>query len=949
MLYTRAHLQLTSGPIAVPGKIGKPVDEASVTRHVANRVRELRTRRRWSARRLAAECIQAGGKSLTRGTIAKIESGGRRHVTAGELAVLAEVLQVSPADLLGSSSPPWDPAVPPSHNAEHLMDDIGLRTRTFPTFLPEEASSFIGRERELSELRRMLGHTRTLTLTGPGGIGKTRLALRVLASVSDEFPDGSLFVELADLQHPGQVVPRVAAVTGVADEPERPLAETLADALRSRRLVLALDNCEHLIEACAELGRQLLASSPGLKLLTTSREPLRIAGETIWRVPPLSTPPSGTDLTAGQADQYEAIRLFADRAAASHTGFTVGQDNAATVASICRALDGIPLAIELAAARVRTLSVEQISARLNDRFALLTGGDRSAAPRQHTLGAAIEWSYELLTRPEEALFRRLSVFDGWPLDMAEQICSDEVIPEGAVLGLLVSLIDKSLVAVDGEVAGGARYRLLDTIKEYAAERLAAAGEKDALSLRHRDYILGLVEQTASRMFNRGEPPWPVRREVFRRGIAEFGNFRIALATSLSHEQPAEGLRLCIALLNMWVPHGDQREAATWFDRFLVQEGREVSLEVRGRALAGRADIAFDLADYDTLLRSAQQSLELSRACGDDVTVPTALRTLGQAALQAGRFAEAGALIEEAIEAADTAGNDWEAGLTRAAQAAIEVRQNKLKSAQRWYEAALELLSDNNRWGAAQVQYGMGTLAQARGDADMALRRFEEAAQIFREMGAGLEIARCLVGTGSVALLGGDLDLAWTRLAESLRISRACGQRSGIASGLEAFAALAAARQQPEQATRLAGAATQLRESLGQPISLGSGVDRMLELARDRLGWAAAAAIFAEGREMTVDDAVGYALGSSIVGASDIHGAREPAWADPARRSPSPLTPREYEIVVLITRGLSNRGIADELIISPATAARHVANIMSKLGFSSRAQIASWAARLESPA
>jgi DNA-binding CsgD family transcriptional regulator/Tfp pilus assembly protein PilF len=634
------------------------------------------------------------------------------------------------------------------------------------------------------------------------------------------------------------------------------------------------------------------------------------------------------------------------------------------VARLCRTLDGIPLGIELSAARVRALSVEQIADRLRDRFQLLDSGDRTAPPRQQTLRATVDWSYELLDEAEQMLLRRLAVFSGWNLDMAEQVCSDEAIPADAVLDLLISLIDKSLVVLDGEAAGDARYRLLDTIREYAVERLVAAGEESRLFLRHRDCILALVEDTARRMFRRGDPPWPVRRAIFRRGLAEFGNFRIALATSLTHGHTAEGLRLCTGLLNMWVPHGDQREAATWFDRFLVQEGGEVSPQVRGRALTSRAEIAFDLQDYDTLLRSAQQGLEISRACGDDFTVPSALRTLGQAALRAGRFADATALIDEAIQAADATGNDWEAGLTLAAKAAIAVRQNTLKSAQRSYEAALEVLSDNNRWGVAQIQYGLGTLARARGDADMALRYFEDAAEIFREVDAWLEIARCLAGVGWVALAAGDLDLARAQLGESLRINQACGQRLGIARGLEAFAALAAARQQPEQAARLAGAATQLRESLGQPTGIGSRVEELLELARDRLGAAAAAALFAEGREMTADDAVGYALGSHIetpgglpaspghAGAKDPGRPGEAAWADPARlasaKSASPLTAREHEIVILIARGLSNRQIADELVISPATAARHVANILAKLGFTSRTQVASWAARHEPP-
>ncbi len=855
--------------------------------------------------------------------------------------------------------------------------------------LPAEPNSFIGRERDLAELAKLLTEVRALTLSGPGGIGKTRLAVRLARDVITGSADGAdaaealaaadlneaWLVELADWE--GPTAQRVAATIGVREEPGVPLPHTLAEALRSRHMLLVLDTCEHQVGECATLVQLLLARCPWLRIVATSREPLRVRGETVWRVQPLDLPPD--DAAGDELIAHEAVRLFAARAAGARPGFTLTAENAASVARLCRTLDGIPLGIELSAARVRALSVEQIADRLRDRFQLLGSGDRTAPPRQQTLRAAVDWSYELLDEAEQTLLRRLAVFSGWNLDMAEQVCSDDAIPADAVLDLLISLIDKSLVVLDAEAAGDARYRLLDTIREYAIERLVASGEESRLFLRHRDCILSLVEDTANRMFRRGDPPWPVRRAIFRRGLAELGNFRIALATSLSHGHTAEGLRLCTGLRNIWVPQGDQREAATWFDRFLVQEGGEVPPPIRGQALAGRADIAFDLEDYDTLLRSAQQSLEISRACGDEFTVPTALRTLGQAALRAGRLSDAAGLIDEAIEAAGAAGNDWEAGLALAASAAIALRQNKLKSAQRSYEAALEILSDNNRWGIAQIQYGLGTLARARGDADMALRHFEEATETFRELDAWLEIARCLAGVGWVALAQGDLDLARDRLAESLGISQACGQRLGIARGLEAFAALAAARQQPEQAARLAGAACQLRESLGQPTGVGSRVEGVLDLARDRLGAAAAAALFAEGREMPADDAAGYALGSHLEtaggvpgvpglpgaaegagpagalghpGAPDLGRPGETAWADPARlpsaRAASPLTAREHEIVVLIARGLSNRQIADELVISPATAARHVANILSKLGFTKRTQIASWAARHAPP-
>jgi len=830
--------------------------------------------------------------------------------------------------------------------------------------LPAEPNSFIGRERDLAELAKLLAEVRALTLSGPGGIGKTRLAVRLARDVlcggadDGESPgdlDEAWLVELADWD--GPVAQAVAATLGVREEQGVPLAQTLAEALRSRRMLLILDTCEHQVSDCATLVQLLLARCPWLRIIATSREPLRVRGETVWRVPPLDLPPD--DARDAELAAHEAVRLFAARAAEARPGFRLTTENTASVARLCRTLDGIPLGIELSAARVRALSVEQIADRLRDRFQLLNSGDRTAPLRQQTLRATVDWSYELLDEAEQMLLRRLAVFSGWNLDMAEQVCSDEAIEADAVLGLLISLIDKSLVVLDGEAAGDARYRLLDTIREYAAEGLKAAGEKGALALRHGDCILALVEETADRMFSRGEPPWPVRRAVFRRGIAEYGNFRIALATSLDLQHADEGLRLCIGLRNMWLPHGDAREAATWLDRFLVLPGGPVSPQVRGRALAVRAEIAFDLQDYGTLERCATESLELSRASGDDFPVPTALRVLGQAAARAGRAGDAVAYIEEAVAAADAAGNDWEAGLTQATKAAIAVRQGTFRSAQRAYETALEVLADNNRWGVAQVEYGMGTLARTRGDADEATRYFTEAMEIFRELDARPEIARCQAGIGRIAVISGDFDQAAEALAEALRLNQIGGQRLGIARGLEAFAALAAARQQPERAARLAGAACQLRESLGHGTGIGPRIEEVLEFARGRLGTSAAAALFAEGRELTAEDAVGFALGPDqdqpVPGPS---AATEPAWTDPARlagvarrgSAPSgpsaPLTPREHEIVTLIAQGLSNRQIADELVISPATAARHVANILAKLGFSSRTQVASWATRHE---
>ena len=366
----------------------------------------------------------------------------------------------------------------------------GSGSRYYRSHLPAEPNSFVGRERELNELRELVCATRMVTLTGPGGIGKTRLALRALGGLADVFPDSVRYIELADITSPDLVVARVASVVGVAEEKGRALLDTLAAALSPRTMLLALDNCEHLLESCARLCQRLLAAAPDLCLVATSREPLRVAGETIWQVPPLAV---------GSVDGSvaEAVRLFTERAVAIAPGFTLTQANADAVAAICRSLDGIPLGIELAAARVRALSVEQIRMRVADRFALLTTGDRAAAPRQQTLRAAIDWSHDLLTAREQALLRRLSVFAGWSLEMAEVVCTDEIVPRPAILDTVAALVDKSLVIREPEALGQARFRMLDTIREYAAEKLALAGEQSEIQHRFRDHTLAVAERNSS--------------------------------------------------------------------------------------------------------------------------------------------------------------------------------------------------------------------------------------------------------------------------------------------------------------------------------------------------------------------------------------------------------------------------------------------------------------------
>jgi predicted ATPase/DNA-binding CsgD family transcriptional regulator len=816
--------------------------------------------------------------------------------------------------------------------------------------LPAEPNSFIGRERDLGDLTLLLGSVRALTLCGPGGIGKTRLATRLGWQLAADFPDGVWLVEFADSADPALAARRIAAVLGISEEPDRPASATLADALRSRKLLLILDTCEHVVGAIADIVHDLIAACPLIRLVATSREPLRVRGETVWRVPPLALPSAAV---AGPAAQ-EAVRLFVDRAAAVRPGFALTPDNSAQITQLCRTLDGVPLAIELAAARVRALSVDQIAARLDDRFRLLASGDRTAPPRQQTLQAAVDWSFDLLTSAEQVLLRRLSVFASWNLEMAEQVCADDQIPEYAILDLLAALIDKSLVGLEDEVAGDARYRLLDTIREYAAAQLSLAGEREEFRRRHADYVLALAERVVGQAFVRGGMPWADQIRYYHRIAAERPNCRAALAWCLETGDAEKGLRLCSALRSPWVVHGDVAEGLGWFGRFLGLD-KPVPAAVRARALMLSAELSFEHQDYRQAAASARAAVDEgpavppapAMAAGPQRYCPAgALRILALISLREGDGTAALEHADAAVTAARAYGDEWEEGLALAARAAILARSGQLASAQEVYEVALELLTGNNGWGVAHALYGFGSLARARRDNAAALRHFGNALELFRQIDARTEIARCLAGIGWVALASLDVKTAAASLAESLELSEETGQRLGIARGLEAFAALAIVRDDNPAAVRLEGAATALREVVGPVRSPGAQarLDGLLQSAHHRLGPGLTAGLMAEGRRLSMHEAVRYAL--STADGPPAGSGPEPAplaGQGEAAAPASPLTARELQIALLIARGLSNRGIAEELVISPATAARHVANILAKLGLSSRAQIAAWTA------
>ena len=751
--------------------------------------------------------------------------------------------------------------------------------------LPEEPNSFIGRERELDELRRLLYSTRALTLCGPGGIGKTRLALRLLAVVAAEFPDGAWFIELADLQQPDLVISRIAAVLGVSEEPGRSLLETLADVLRHRQLVLALDNCEHLVDACAEVARQLLASSPGLRLVVTSREPLRVAAETVWRVPPLSAVSVAMSIGAGAGDHDEAIRLFADRAAASLPGFALGPDNILVVAAVCRALDGLPLAIELAAAWVRVLSVDQICARLGNRFALLVTGDRSASPRQRTLCATIAWSYALLTEAEQMLFRRLSVFAGWSLEMAEQVCADDDVPAGDVQGLTAALEDKSLVVLEPEILGQARYRMLDTIREYAAARLADAGESARFELALRDYVVRIAEHSLAVGMATGPVPWPERVGCSRRYHVDEGNISQVLTWCLDHDDAGRGLRICIAVSPRWLVWGTFAEGGEWLDAFL-EPGRPASApRIRGAALVARAQLAL-ASDPSAAEALAEEGLALCRDAGEEFWTGVALNLLSEIAVQTGRAEAALAWADQALSVAQAAGDGWNEGYALGTRAAIAARMGKPREAAQLASASVAVMRRiDQQWGAARALLGLGDLARLGGHPGQAHDRYVEALPILEEVGARTEIARCLAGLGRVALDLGATGQARRHLTRSIKISQATGARIGVARGLEAFAALAVREKQPERAVQLAAAAAAVRESAGVPPLPPARTETYLAPAR-HLGEAAVARLWAQGLALSSEAAVTLAVDARPSKAADSDVRALTVAAEPEATLPS---------------------------------------------------------------
>jgi predicted ATPase/DNA-binding NarL/FixJ family response regulator len=803
----------------------------------------------------------------------------------------------------------------------------------------EELSSFVGRERELAELRSLVPAARALTLAGTAGIGKTRLAVRLVASLADDFEDGAWFVELADLRQPDLVAARIAAAVGVIEEPGRPLLATLADALRPREILIALDNCEHLIDECARVCQRLLASAPGLTLVVTSREPLRVAAETVWQVPPLGMPsPSLAGIEAAELLRSDALRLFAERARAANADFSLSGRNLASIATICRSLDGLPLAIELAAAWVRALSAEQIASRLTDRFRLLSSAERTAPPRHRTLRAALDWSYDLLTDQERVLLRRLSVFSSWPLETAEQVCAVQIagadLAERDIVDLLTALADKSLVIAETDAFGSTRYRMLDTVREYAGAMLADAGEAELMHARFGEYGMAEMERLAQEGMALVPAPWSAIVETFRRFQADGANISQILGRCLENGDVETGLRICAATRPVWIVQGSFAEGAGWLDAFLDLDTSRVPDQVMGPAMVSRAQLALATDPLQAGLY-AKAGLELCRMPGSEFWAASALNLLAEAALHARQPGEAAAHARDALNVSRAAGERFNEGYATGTLGTLAAYDGDPERARELGETALAIAREiDQQWAAARALLGLADLARLSGDLDRARSRYTEALDILREVGAKPEMARCLAGLGRIAITQGELVLARHYLGESLELSRATGSRIAVIRALAAFAALATARHDHSRAIQLTAAAAALRADASLPEASSGGRRRVLGAAA-KLGPQAVDGLWAAGSALGSEAAISLALAPGAT-----YGDVEGAAGEPA--GDSILTTRELEIAALVAAAHSNRSIAAQLAISPATVATHVANIMAKLDFTSRIQIAAWA-------
>jgi predicted ATPase/DNA-binding CsgD family transcriptional regulator len=817
------------------------------------------------------------------------------------------------------------PPAYPGHSPERIAHT---------SHLPMPLSRFIGREREIASLTRLLDTTNLLTLTGPGGSGKTRLALRVAADRAPRSAHHVYWVELAALTDPALVPQAVATAVGVHEAEGPRLMAALAAAFTGPSLLI-LDNCEHLIAACALLVESLLRACPTLHILATSREPLRVSGERIWRVPPLTLPDAA--LTATSLAESEAVQLFVERAHGRAPDFVLTEENAAAVATICQRLDGMPLALELAAARVAVLPVGQLAARLDDALRVLTVGERTAPPRQQALRATLDWSHALLGAEERAVLRRLAVFAaGWELEAAEAVCGAGEIARADVLELLGQLVEKSLVAM-AEEGGAARYSMLEVVRQYAAERLAASGEREDAHRRHAAYYLAIAAVPDAAAVGAAQMAWVERLE------REHDNLRAALQWAVEQEDAETALRLVGALWPFWEARGYLREGRRWLTAALgMADAGDPAL--RGKALRGAGLLATWQGDYPAARALHAESLTLYRALGDRDSIAHALENLGMVAHEQGEYAAASALHAESLAIRRELGDQRNIASSLNNLGLVMRGQGDYAAARALHEESLAIhrvLQDHQ--GIGNELSNLGMMAYLQGDDAAARALHEESLAIRRTLGDRRGIAISLSNLGLVAYRQGEYATARALHAESLAIRRALGDAS-IPESLEGLAAVAGALGKGARAARLLGAAATLRAAITAPLPPDERAVQEAWVARVRADldadvWDAA---WATGAATPIEAIIAEALATPPSRADSTDGPAHPTIA-PATY-PDGLTAREVDVLREVAAGKSNKEIAESLSISGRTVDRHIANLYMKIDAHNKADAAAYAFR-----
>jgi predicted ATPase/DNA-binding CsgD family transcriptional regulator len=812
---------------------------------------------------------------------------------------------------------------------------------TQPHNLPQLLSSFVGREPEAAEVRRMLAGTRLLTLTGAGGVGKTRLALHVARELLEDYPDGVWLVELSTLADPALVPQAVAAALGVNEQAGRPSTETLADALNHRTLLLVLDNCEHLVVTCAQLAESLLRACPTVQVLATSREPLGIAGETSWRVPSLALPSNDVADLSAELEDSPAIRLFVERACSAFPGFTLSANTAPAVREICQRLDGIPLAIELAAAQVTVLTPIEIAARLDDCFRLLTRGSRTAPLRQQTLRATVEWSYALLSEGERQLFDRLSTFvGGSTLETIEAVCAATAEESTTLLDALASLVNQSLLLAEPGPEGTMRYRLLEPLRQYGHERLALHPDADSIAARHAACFLDLAERAAPDLVG---PHGPAYRTWLQRMEQEHDNLRAALQWLLTRDQLEQALRMGGALRYFWMFQGYVSEGRAWLAELIARSQETAPSTERARVLSGAAMLAVVQGDYDAAWAWAREAEALWRTLDNPFERAIVLLNLGTAASARGQPSEARAFHEEGVRISRAAGDRTAEALNRHGLSEIAFAEGDYPTARAHAEEALGLaraMGWTSPRNSPQILGLLGEASLGEGDLPAARAFFEESLTRARQIGWAWGVALALVRIGHVAAEQGDLVYAREALTEALAMHRAQGNRVGLLAVLAGFAHLADRGREPSRALRLAGATTALAETLntGLPPTELARLPRWVTASTRALGDRAPREV-ADGRALSLEEAIATALATPPIKSQS---PKSLGASLAAGSPPSGLTPREEEVVALVAQGLTNRRIADHLVISERTVETHVRHALDKLELTSRVGLATWA-------